>query len=137
MSGRIVILVLALGAAAMGWFFYRTLQQSPQFKTLATEQMVMEYVTYTKTFQKVERLPVAESEDVKFFAPLNSSWKFELHDKTLVASVPKLESEPPGHTPTPELLDIAKSSIEKSLLIWLEDKYHTKKDLLVEVHLTE
>jgi hypothetical protein len=135
MSGRLLILILAIGTALTGWFFYQTLQQSSQFRHLATDQMAVEYVTYVKTFQKVDRLPVAESGTIQFFAPLATPWKFELHDKTLVAFVPQIESEPAGQTPNAEALASAQKTIESSLMSWLEDKYHTKKDLHVEVHL--
>ncbi len=135
MSGRLLILILAIGTALTGWFFYQTLQQSSQFRHLATDQMAVEYVTYVKTFQNVDRLPVAESGTTKFFAPLANPWKFELHDKTLVAFVPKFESEPAGQAPDAEALTLAQKTIESSLMSWLEDKYHTKKDLQVEVHL--
>jgi len=137
MSGRQIIIILVVSTGLMGVFFYRTLQQSPQHKQLATEQMAAEYSTYTQTFQKVDRLTVAETQDAKFYIPLTPVWKFQLHDKTLIAQVPKLTSEPPGLNPAPEIIAVSKKIVQDSLMHWLEDKYHTKKDLKVEVHLED
>jgi hypothetical protein len=135
MSGRPLIALLVIGTAAMGYFFYQTLQKSPQFKSLATEQMASEYSIYTRTFQKIERLPVATANGTQFFVPLKPDWKFEIHDKTLVAYPPHIESLPVGQTPSDEVLEKTKQTIAQSLKTWLEDKYHTKKDILVEVRL--
>ncbi len=137
MSGRSLILVLVLSTLVMSIFFYQALQKSPQYKDLVTEQMSTEFSTYTQTFSKVDRLPVAQTEGAQFFAPLTPAWKFIIHDKTLVAYVPKLESQPANQPLTPEAALAAKTSIQNSLLKWLEDKYHTKKDLLVDVQLTQ
>jgi hypothetical protein len=135
MSGRPVIAVLFLSMVVMGFYFYQTLQKSPGFKDLATEQMASEYSTYTQTFQKIDRLPVGSTESAQFYVPLKPDWKFEIHDKTLVAFPPAIESLPAGQPPTADLLDKAKQAITQSLRTWLEDKYHTKKDLLVDVRL--
>lgn len=137
MSGRILTIAFVLSTLVIGYFFYLTLQHSPEYKGLATDQMAVEYSTYTQTFQKVDRLQVGETPAAKFFALLNPPWKFIIHDKTLVATVPPLISEPLGQVPSPEVLEAAKTQIRQSLMTWLEDKYHTKKDLLVEVHIQD
>ncbi|MEZ0393105.1 MAG: hypothetical protein ACAH59_12865 [Pseudobdellovibrionaceae bacterium] len=134
MSGRMVIFAMAAFAIVMSVFFYRTLKSSPKFKELAVEQMLMEFKSYTKNAKSADKLPVANDGTAQFFVDLNSDWKFEIQDKTLVVFPPPFISEPPGRSfEMPEAKAAAYKGVHDAVQAWLIDKYHSDKDLLIEV----
>jgi hypothetical protein len=134
MSGRLVITIMFLACLFMSIFFYRTLKTAPEHKQLATAQMQMEFINYAQEIKKIETLKVGESQSIQYFVSMKGAWNFIIHDKTLLVTAPAIQSEPPSQVVPPEIQAAAKKPIQDLVFVWLEDKYHTRKDLNVEVH---
>jgi len=134
MSGRLVILIMGAAAIIMSVFFYRTLTTSSQHKELATDQMKMEFRDYAATVKKVEKLPVAEQNNTQFYIDMKSDWNFLISDRTLVVTAPELYNEPGAKkTPNAETLEAARKVVHAFIFDWLVEKFHTQKDIQVEV----
>ena len=134
MSGRLILTIMLIGCLVTAVFLYFGIRDASQYKGLVTDQMEVEFVNYAHLIQKTDRLKVAESNSAQFFVNTQKPWKFIIHQKTLLVTAPPIESEPTNQPVTPEIEASAKKVIQDFLLVWLEDKFHTKKDLLVEVH---
>lgn len=133
MSGRLVILIMAIAAIITSVIFYQTLKNSPQQKEFATSQIKQEFLDYAINRKQVEKLKVADQDEVSFFVDITADWNFLIHDKTLVVTAPPLRSEPPGRAPAPETVEIARKSVHAFLFDWLVEKFKTQKNVLVEI----
>lgn len=132
MAAKLILLSLLLVSAAAAYVLYGAFKNSPNYKDLVTDQMKMEFVSYAQVINKSDQFKVAEENGIAYHLDVKKPWSFALHDKTLMIQAPALEPTPPEELKSQIQLQ-AKKSIQDFALIWLADKFHTKKDLLVEV----
>ena len=132
MTGKLVLLSLLLICGAGAYVLYGAFKNSPNFKGLVTDQMKMEFVNYAKLQKKSDQFKAAEVGEVSYYLNLRNTWSFTIHDKTLRIQAPALDPVPPEKLKNQVELQ-AKNAVEEFALAWLADKFHTKKDFLVEV----
>ncbi len=138
MSGKWFIAVLLISSLVAGYVIREALKRSPDNKSLATEQMKLEFFNYADSQKKGPHLSLAKDQNVDYFVDLSGAekdqWNFELQDKTLVVSVPHLQSAPPQPTLKSEIVQSATKSLQSFVAAWMEEKFQTQKDLLVKIH---
>ena len=132
MSGKLILISLLLVCGAASYVLYGAFKNSPSYKDLVTDQMKMEFVSYAKLIKQSDRFKVAETNGVVYSLDIKGTWNFVIHDKTLRITVPAIDP-----VPTAEMKYLveqqARKSVQEFAITWLADKFHTKKDLLVEV----
>lgn len=110
----------------------RVFDDSPGFKNVATEQMEMEFASYIDLKNPEKKLPVAMVDGTSYFAESQQDWSFLIHDKTLRIQAPQL-TPAPAPAVQAQVYGQAASALTDFAKTWLVDKYHTQKDVLVEV----
>jgi hypothetical protein len=134
MSGRWILTAMIVGTLVMAGIFYVAIRQAPATRNLVTDQMAMEFRDYSHTIKHADRIKVAEAGTQSYFVNTQAPWKFEIHDKVLVVTAPAPEGEP-NHDPlSVDQLPAARKAVEDFVWTWVEDKFHTRKDLQLEVH---
>ncbi len=136
MAGKLILFFLLAMSLATAYVIYGAFKLSPDYKALATEQMGMEFSNYTQVAQKNSIVTVATLNNQNYTIDLKAKWKFIIHDKTLLVQISPL-TPMPSEADKASVEQQARTAVEGFLKTWLEDKYHTKKDLLVEVHFDE
>lgn len=134
MSGRWILTAMIAGSLIMAGIFYVAIRQAPATRNLVTDQMAMEFKDYAHTIKHADRIKVAESGAQSYFVDTQAPWKFEIHDKVLVVTSPAPESEVKTEALPADQLPAARKAVEDFVWTWVEDKFHTRKDLQLEVH---
>lgn len=134
MSSRWILSLLIAFSLTMAGMFYVALKKGPGFKSQIASQMQTEFADFALKTKHVERIQVAEVGGQKFSVPVQGAWKFEIRDKVLYVLAPLPESES-GQTVLPsEQIPAAKKSIEDFLWNWIDERFHSRKDLQLDVH---
>jgi hypothetical protein len=128
MSGKAIILIMALVSAACGYGFYVYLGQANSQKEVVISGMEYEFLEFQEVQKQVSDLEIAELNDVLYSISYRDPWKFEIHDKTLIVLPPPMRPEPKA-----ELTTEAKSKVQEAIYSWLEDKFGSRDKIAVEV----
>ncbi len=132
MAGKLILGSILLVCGAAAYVLYGAFKNSPNYKDLVTDQMKIEFVSYIHLVKKSDQFTVAEEKGVSYSVDIKKPWSFAIHDKTLIIQAPPLDPVPALDVKNQVELQ-AKTTIKDFALTWLADKFHTKKDLLVEV----
>lgn len=130
--GKIILFGFAAFSVLTVIFLKQVFDKAPELKAAAVEQLRTEFLNHTATKHPSENIPVASVGETAYTVSLKNDWKFEIHDKTLVIF-------PPALNPAPDEADAqaarekATETISTTAKAWLEEKFHSTKDLLVEV----
>ena len=132
-SGRWVIIALLVVCVAVGLVLYRVFKESGNYTGLVLAQMQKEFLDYSQQqHQNQDKIQVADYQGKIYFVDLKKNWNFDLHDKLLVVTAPALEPA----APAADQSVVEKKAIEeigKLLQTWIQDKFHTLKDITFQV----
>jgi hypothetical protein len=132
MTGKSIIILMAAFVIGASVVVYQAFKASPQFKTLAVDQMKVEFVDYSQTFSKITQLTAVDSKNQTYSVNIDGTWSFLIHNKTLQVTTSALPENLVGQDRELVVSKI-KEQAQGLLFSWLKDKYHSQKDLLVEV----
>jgi hypothetical protein len=128
MSGKNIILLMAVVSAMSGYGMWVFLKDADSTKMMVTAGMEHEFLEYQQVKKQVSDLEIAEQNDVLYTVSYRDPWKFEIHDKTVVVIAPPIRPQP-----LPELIEPAKAKIKEAVFVWFEDKYGTREKIAIEV----
>lgn len=134
MSGKWILSLMIAGCVAMAALFYFSLKQAPALKSQVGEQMASEFRQYSHEQQK-DQLKVTETNSESYFVDTQAApWSFDIQDKILVVTAPIPIGAKSHELLTPDALMTAKGPIEELVWSWVDQKFHSRKDLKLEIH---